>query len=65
MTSPNLHPTQRSAPDAHLDDLERELVVITTANLDEDDLGPAQVVDEFATEFLQKLSLPPDGGLPP
>lgn len=52
MTSPNLHPSQRSAADALLDQLESELAALTTASLDEDDAAPAAVVDEFDERFL-------------
>jgi hypothetical protein len=61
MNSQNLHPNQHSAPDALFEQLERDLVALTTANLDEAEAVPAQVVDEFATEFLLRLSMPPDG----
>jgi hypothetical protein len=61
MNSPNLQSIQRSAPDALFDDIEHELLALTTATLDNDgDDLPAPVVDEFATEFLVELSRPPD-----
>ena len=60
MNSPNLQPIQYSAPDALLDELEHELLVLTHASLDDDgDAPPAPLVDEFATEFLVELSRPP------
>jgi hypothetical protein len=59
MTSPNLFPSLRSAPDALLDQLERDLLDRTTAALDDDELMPAQCVDEFSTEFLMQWSTPP------
>lgn len=58
MTSPNLHHSQRSAPDALLDQLEQDLLALTTATLD-DDMPPSQCVDEFSTEFLMQWSVPP------
>jgi hypothetical protein len=41
------------------DKIERDLIALTTANLDEAETVPAQVVDEFATEFLLLWGLPP------
>ncbi|GAB3405243.1 hypothetical protein NX774_04610 [Massilia agilis] len=59
MTSPNLpFLLNGAAPDALFDQLECELVALTTAPLDEDELAPTQVVDEFATEFLLDLVRP-------
>jgi hypothetical protein len=40
-------------------ELEQDLLMLTTARLDEDELVPSQVVDEFATEFLRELARPP------
>jgi hypothetical protein len=59
MNSPNLFPTQRSAPDALLDQLERDLLDLTTATLEDDAPAPAECVDEFSTEFLMQWSTPP------
>jgi hypothetical protein len=60
MTSPNLQPNLYGAsPDALFDHLECDLVALTTAALDDDDIVPTQVVDEFATEFLMDLTKPP------
>jgi hypothetical protein len=59
MTSPNLFPSLRSAPDALFDQLERDLLDRTTAVLDDDDIPPAQCVDEFSTEFMLHLSTLP------
>lgn len=60
MNSPKLPPLlYATAPDALFDELERELLALTTAELDEDVLVQAQVVDEFATEFLRELARPP------
>jgi hypothetical protein len=59
MTSPNLSPALRSAPDALFDQLERDLLDRTTAALDDDETTPAQCVDEFSTEFLMQWSMPP------
>lgn len=58
MTSPNLQPTQRSAADALLDQLECELAALTTASLDEEETAPAVVVDEFDEGFLAHRALP-------
>ena len=58
MNSPNLHSSQPSAADALLDQLERDLVLLTTAALDDDEPATAVVVDEFATELLSHWSLP-------
>lgn len=58
MTSPNLQRTQPSAADALLDQLERDLVALTTASLDEEAAAPAAVVDEFDIEFLAHWTLP-------
>jgi len=58
MTSPNLQPTQLSAADALLDQLERDLAALTTASLDEHDAAPAVVVDEFDEDFLAHWALP-------
>ena len=66
MNSHNLQSIQRSAPDALFDEIERELLALTTASLDNDgDDLPAPFVDEFATEFLIELSRPPCPGKPP
>ena len=59
MNSPKLPPTLSSAPDALFDDLEHELLALTIASLDDDELLSAPPVDEFANEFLVELSRPP------
>jgi hypothetical protein len=60
MTSPNLQFILYGAsPEAIFDRLERDLVALTTAPLEDDEIVPAQVVDEFATEFLMDLTRPP------
>jgi hypothetical protein len=60
MNSQNLPSLQAGAEaDALFDHLERDLVALTTAAMDEDEFVPAQVVDEFATEFLRELARPP------
>ncbi|MFL6674854.1 MAG: hypothetical protein ACJ8LG_16365 [Massilia sp.] len=59
MNSPNLFPSQRSAPDALFDQLELDMLALTTAALDGDDAAPNQCVDEFSTEFLMQWSVPP------
>ena len=61
MTSPNLHITQLGAPDALFDDLEHDLLALTTASLDEDEALPGTSVDEFANDFLAELSLTETG----
>jgi hypothetical protein len=58
MNSPNLHSSRHSAADALLDQLERDLVLLTTASLDDDQPATAVVVDEFATELLSHWTLP-------
>lgn len=59
MNSPNLQFLfRRAAPEAHFDQIERDLVALTTAALDEDDLVPVQEVDEFANEFLMDWTRP-------
>ena len=65
MNSPKLPLTQRSAPDALFDDLEHELLALTIAPLDDDELSTAPPVDEFANEFLVELSRPPSAAPPP
>jgi hypothetical protein len=44
--------------DALHDQLEHDLVALTTATLD-DDAAPTQCVDEFSTEFIMQWSVPP------
>jgi hypothetical protein len=61
MNSPNLRQNQFSADDALLDQLELDLIALTTATLEDDDEGPTQCVDEFATEFLIQWTTPPGG----
>jgi len=58
MNSPKLPTIQHSAHDALFDDLEQELLEVTTASLDDDGSLPAPTsVDEFDNEFLAELSL--------
>jgi hypothetical protein len=60
MNSPNLPFLRNGAEsDAMFNELEQDLLMLTTARLDEDELVPSQVVDEFATEFLRELARPP------
>jgi hypothetical protein len=60
MNSPNLQfLLYGAAPEALFDRVEHELVALTTAALDEDELVPTQVVDEFANEFLSDWTRPP------
>ena len=63
MNSPNFQSIQHSAPEALFDDIEQELLALTTASLDNDgDDVEVPFVDEFATEFLVELSRPPCQG---
>ena len=65
MNSPNLQPKPCSAHDALFDDIEHELLALTTASLDNDGAAlPAPPVDEFATDFLVELSRPPCSSRP-
>lgn len=57
MNSPNLQTKQIGAPDALFDDIEQELLALTTASLDEDDAVSGVCVDEFDDEFLAELGL--------
>jgi hypothetical protein len=59
MTSPNLQFLLYGAPEVLFDRIERDLAALTTAPLDEEELVPGQVVDEFATEFLMDWTRPP------
>jgi hypothetical protein len=60
MNSPNIPFLHNGAEsDAMFNELEQDLLMLTTARLDEDELVPSQVVDEFATEFLRELARPP------
>jgi len=58
MNSPKLPTLQQRAPDALFDDIEQDLLDLTTASLDDDGIDPAPTcVDEFDNEFLAELSL--------
>jgi len=58
MNSPKLPTLQHGTPDALYDDIEQELLALTTASLDDNDSGTSPtVVDEFDNEFLAELSL--------
>ena len=60
MNSPNLpflH--NRAQADALFNELEQDLLALTTAQLDDAELASTQVVDEFAPEFLRELARPP------
>jgi hypothetical protein len=59
MTSPNLQHSQRDAADALHDQLELDLLALTTATLEDGDAAPCRCVDEFATEFLIQCSMRP------
>lgn len=60
MTPHNLHPNHSRAPDTPLDQIEQELLALTTAALDEFDRPPMLCVDEFAPEFLIFPGKPPE-----
>lgn len=66
MNSPKLPTLQQRAPDALLDDIEQDLLALTTASLDDDGASSTTTtsVDEFDNEFLAELSLT-DSGRPP
>jgi hypothetical protein len=49
----------RSPLDALCDQIERELLILTTASLDARGAAPRQIVDEFANECLGHWSMPP------
>lgn len=49
----------RSPLDALCDQIERDLLALTTASLDARHAAPRQTVDEFANEFLGQWSMPP------
>jgi hypothetical protein len=53
---PSLHSGVEA--DAMFNELEQDLLSLTTAMLD-DEIVPTQLVDEFATEFLRELARPP------
>jgi len=58
MNSPKLPTLRHSAPDALFDDIEQDLLELTTASLDDDGIATAPTsVDEFDNEFLAELSL--------
>ncbi|HEX9171361.1 MAG TPA: hypothetical protein VF861_01730 [Telluria sp.] len=59
MNSPKLQSTQCIAQDALLDQLETELVALTTATLEDGDEVPTESVDEFSTDFLLQYTLRP------
>jgi hypothetical protein len=59
MNSTNHSPQERSAYDALFDQVERDLVALTTAPLELGDGAPRICVDEFANEFLSHWSMPP------
>lgn len=66
MNSSKLPSLRQRAPDALLDDIEQDLLDLTTASLDDDASSPSITtsVDEFDNEFLAELSLT-DSGRPP
>jgi hypothetical protein len=63
MNSPKLSSILRGAPDALYDDVEHDLLALTTASLDDED-GAPPTVDEFATDFLLECRQPPCEGGP-
>ena len=63
MNSPNLSSILRGAHDALYDDVEHDLLALTTASLDDED-GIPSTVDEFATDFLLECRQPPCGDGP-
>lgn len=66
MNSPKLSSLLRGAlgtPDALYDDVEHDLLALTTASLDDED-GIPPPVDEFATDFLLECRRPPCAGGP-
>lgn len=60
MNSPKLQSNQCIAQDALLDQLETDLVALTTATLEDCDEVPTERVDEFSTEFLLQYTIRPD-----
>jgi len=59
MNSTNHSPQEHSACDALFDQVERDLLALTTVPLDAGDGAPRVCVDEFANEFLVHWSMPP------
>jgi hypothetical protein len=59
MNSFNPSSHQHSALDALFDQVEHDLLALTTASLDAHAAAPRQTVDEFANEFLGHWLLPP------
>jgi hypothetical protein len=49
-----------SATEALFDQIEQDLLALTTASLDGPAEGPPQCVDEFADDFFSYWSKPPD-----
>jgi hypothetical protein len=58
MSSPNPYPSLGGTPDELLDQVERALLDLATATLD-DETKPAESVDEFSNEFLMQWGAPP------
>jgi hypothetical protein len=59
MNSTNHSPQERSACEALFDQVERDLLALTTVSLDLNEGAPRLCVDEFANEFLGHWSMPP------
>jgi hypothetical protein len=59
MNSTNHALHQRSATEALFDQIEQDLLALTTAPLDDRTGAPRQCVDEFADDFLSGWSMPP------
>jgi len=58
MNSTNHTPKEHSLCEALFDQVERDLLALTTVSLDPD-AAPGVCIDEFANEFLGQWSLPP------
>ena len=58
MNSTNHTPKEGSACDALFDEVERDLLALTTVALDAGDGTPRVCIDEFANEFLGNWSIP-------
>jgi hypothetical protein len=59
MNSTNNPYDQYSAHDALFEQVERDLLALTTVRLEPRDGTPRECVDEFANEFMGQWSMPP------
>jgi len=59
MNPTNHTPKERRACDALFDEVERDLLALTTVPLNAGDATPRVCIDEFANEFLGNWSMPP------